>query len=562
MSSFQFSFRPRFFDSIKKYRLEDFWHDLPAGITVGLVALPLAMAFAIASGLKPEAGIYTAIVAGFVISLFGGSRVQIGGPAGAFIVIVYGIVAKYGVDGLIISTILAGVLLFVMGMLRLGTLIRFVPVPIVTGFTNGIAVLIALSQIKDVLGLKIDNLPADFLPKTVSLMVHLHTISIPTVMLSLVSLAIVFGWPVVARTIDVKFLKRIPGSVVALIAGTVAVSILDLPVETIGTRFGGIPSSLPSIVIPRINLDTIQHLIRPAIVIALLGAIESLLCARVADGLIGDRHNPNQELMAQGLANIAAPVLGGYSATGTIARTVTNIQSGGKTPMAGIIHSLTLLLIILVAAPLARNVPLATLGAILLYVAYNMGEWHEFARLKHFSNNYRAILLTTFALTVVVDLSLAVEAGLALACFFFITRISSLTRLEPVPEIEAQGHARLGEDIEAYRLYGSLFFGAVHKLEELTDPNRPLPKIMVLSLADLLNMDTSGLEALENVHKALSKRGCRLLIVSTQGQPLSIMTRSGFIRKIGEQNIFESTAKALDFAGQELGQKSAVTAQT
>jgi SulP family sulfate permease len=549
-----FSFHPRFFDTVRNYGWGDFGSDLSAGITVGLVALPLAMAFAIASGLKPEAGIYTAIVAGFIISLFGGSRVQIGGPAGAFIVIVYGIVAAHGVGGLMIATILAGILLFCMGAFKLGTLIRFVPVAIVTGFTNGIAVLIALSQVKDLLGLRIDNLPADFFPRVESLMVNLGSFSTTTVALSLASVLIVFGWPVIVRRTGSHFLQRIPGSIVAVICGTAAVGFFHLDVETIGTRFGGIPSSLPHMVFPHIDIAIIQDLIRPAITIALLGAIESLLCARVADGLIGDRHDPNQELMAQGFANIAAPLFGGYSATGTIARTVVNIHSGGRTPVAGMIHALTLFAIITVAAPLARDIPLATLGAILIYVAYNMGEWHEFARLRHFSNNYRTILLATFVLTVVVDLSVAVEIGLALSCFFFVTRISSLTRLEPIPEIEALEHAKLGGEIEAYRLCGSLFFGSVNRLEELTDPARPVPKILVLSLTSLLNMDTSGLEALEITWETLRKKGCRLLISGANGQPLSLMRRAGFTQAFGEHNMFETTALALDHAGHELGQ--------
>jgi len=556
MPQIQLSFHPKLLESLKHYKAADFWGDLSAGITVGFVALPLAMAFAIASGLKPEAGIYTAIVAGFCVSAFGGSKVQIGGPAGAFIVIVYGIVAKYGVDGLIISTILSGVLLFAMGVFKFGTLVRFVPVAIVTGFTNGIAVLILLSQVKDLLGLKIDNLPSDFFPKTASLIEHLPTVSVETTLLSFASAAVVFGWPVITKKTGLAILQRIPGSIVALALGTVAVTVFKLPVETIGTRFGGIPGSLPHPVFPHIDLKTIHGLMQPTITIALLGAIESLLCARVADGLIGDRHDPNQELMGQGIANIASPLFGGYTATGTIARTVTNIRTGARTPVAGIIHALTLLIIVLVAAPLAKNVPLATLGAILVFVAYNMGEWHEFLRLRHFSNNYRAILLTTFVLTVVVDLTVAVEVGLVLSCFFFITRISSLTRLEPVPEVEAVGAVKLGGDVEAYRLYGSLFFGAVHKLEELIDPGRPVPKVLILSLTNLLNMDTSGLEALENVYETLKKKGCRLLIAGANAQPLSLMQRSGFVREFGEENMFENTAKALDFVGENLLRKS------
>lgn len=555
MSLPRFVFRPRLWTSFNGYQAADFFSDLVAGITVGIVALPLAMAFAIASGLKPETGIYTAIVAGFIISALGGSKVQIGGPAGAYIVIVYRIVAEYGVNGLIISTILAGIALFLMGLLKWGSLIRFVPVAIVTGFTNGIAVLIALSQIKDLLGLKIDKLPFEFFPKIASLADHLNTIDSTTIALSLISLAIVFGWPVLVQKSGIKFLQYLPGSIIALAGGAAAVGLMHLPVATIGTQFGGIPSSLPSFVVPKIDLGTIQDLIRPAITIAILGAIESLLCARVADGLIGERHDPNQELMAQGIANVVAPMLGGYSATGTIARTVTNIRMGSKTPIAGIIHALTLLAIVVVAAPLAKNVPLATLGAILLFVAYNMGEWHEFVRLRHFSNNYRAILLATFALTVMVDLTVAIEVGLGLSFLFFATRIASLTRLEPVPEVEAQGHARLGGDIEAYRLYGSLFFGTVHRLEELTKQGRQIPKIMILSITNLLNLDTSGLESLGNLSTLLRNKQSRLLIAGANGQPLSLMERSQFIQDIGEENFFENTAKALDFASQTLGQK-------
>jgi SulP family sulfate permease len=555
MSFPSFTFRPRLLTAFADYRARDLFGDVIAGLTVGIVALPLAMAFAIASGLKPEAGIYTAIVAGFLVAVLGGSKVQIGGPAGAYIVIVYRIVATYGVEGLLISTILAGILLFLMGFLKWGSLIRFVPVAIVTGFTNGIAILIALSQIKDLLGLKIDKLPSDFFPKMAELAGHLNTMDTATVVLSLVSLILVFGWPALAEKIGARFLQYIPGSIIALIAGTAAVGVWHLQVATIGTQFGGIPSTLPEFTVPKINLDIIHGLIRPAITIAVLGAIESLLCARVADGMTGDRHDPNQELMAQGLANIAAPLLGGYSATGTIARTVTNIRMGGKTPIAGIVHALTLLVIVVVAAPLAKNIPLATLGAILLFVAYNMGEWHEFIRLRHFTNNYRIILLATFLLTVVIDLTVAIEVGLGLSFLFFATRIASLTRLEPVPEIEAQGHAKLGGDIEAYRLYGSLFFGTANRLEELINPKRPMPKILVLSLTNLLNIDTSGVEALENLVDYLHSKGCRLLVVGANDQVLSLLKRSRFMDKIGEHKFFENTAKALDFAAQVLGQK-------
>jgi SulP family sulfate permease len=418
----------------------------------------------------------------------------------------------------------------------------------VIGFTNGIAILIALSQIKDVLGLKIENLPADFFPKIVSLLTNLHTISLSTLLLSVVSLTIICGWTFFTHKLNNNLLAKIPGSIVALAIGTIAVALFNLPVETIGTRFGGIPSSLPSLTLPVIDLNYLQQLIRPAITIALLGAIESLLCARVADGLIRDRHNPNQELMAQGLANIAAPLFGGFCATGTIARTVTNIRLGAKSPISGIIHSLTILVIILVAAPLAKNIPLATLGAILLFVAYRMGEWHEFVRLKHFSNNYKVILLTTFILTVVMDLTLAIEVGLALACLSFITRISALTRIEPIAEMETFGYAHLGKEIEAYHVYGSLFFGSVHKLEEISDPKREVSKIIILDMENLINIDTTGMEALESLSETLVEKGSRLLLANAKGQPLSIMIRSGFVAQIGESNLFSTLNKAFEGA--------------
>jgi SulP family sulfate permease len=555
MILFPFEFRPKLLDSLKNYKIDDFWQDLSAGVTVAFVALPLAMAFAIASGLKPEAGIFTAIIAGLIISGLGGSKVQIGGPAGAFIVIVYGIVLEYGVSGLILSTILAGILLFIMGMFRLGSLVRFVPVSIVIGFTNGIAVLIALSQIKDVLGLKIENMPADFFPKIGSILTHINTISISTILLSTVSLIIVCGWTFLTTKLNNNIFTKIPGSIVALVVGTAAVALFNLPVETIGTRFGGIPDSLPALTLPAFDLNHIQNLIRPAITIALLCAIESLLCARVADGLIRDRHNPNQELMAQGLANIAVPLFGGFCATGTIARTVTNIRLGAKSPISGIIHSLTILLIILVAAPLAKNIPLATLGAILLFVAYRMGEWHEFVRLKHFSNNYRVILLTTFTLTVVMDLTIAIEVGLTLACLSFITRISALSRIEPIAEMETFGFAHLGKEIEAYHVYGSLFFGSVHKLEEISDPKREISKVLILDMENLINIDTTGMEALESLYETLTQKGSQLLLASAKGQPLSIMQRSGFVDQVGEGYLFTTLNKAFECAENLLNEK-------
>ena len=525
-------FRPRLLDELRGYDRAKFACDLSAGLTVAAVALPLAMAFAIASGLKPEAGLFTAIVAGFLISVLGGSRVQIGGPAGAFVVVVYAIVERYGVANLLLATMMAGVLLLLMGVFRLGNLVRFVPVSIVIGFTNGIAVLIILSQLPDLLGLQTGDLPADFFLKLRALAQAVPSADPVTIALGVSSLGVIWGWPRLWRSGAGAFshvMRHVPGTIVGLVLGTAAVVLLKLEVATIGTRFGGIAQTLPPFAWPRVGWPELSLLAGPAFTIALLGSIESLLCARVADAVIEDRHDPNQELMAQGVANIAAPLFGGFCATGTIARTMTNVRAGAKTPVAGIIHALCLLAIVLVAAPLARHIPLATLAAVLLYVAYYMGEWHEFARLRQFSNYYRLILLSTFILTVVVDLTVAVQVGLVLACLFFIARISGLTRVEPV-ETGARG-------IEAYRISGSLFFGAVSKMDGLLDPRRPLPRVIVLDLAQLLNMDTTGLETLQTLYGMLQKSGAALILAGLRDQPHSLLARSGLLAKLGAENV-------------------------
>ncbi len=537
---FSLEFRPALFDALRSYQRGYLAGDVAAGVTVGVVALPLAMAFAIASGLPPQAGILTAIVGGFLVSALGGSRVQIGGPAGAFIVIVYGIVERYGVANLLLATMFAGVLLFAMGLARLGSLVRFIPVSIVIGFTNGIAVLIALSQLKDFLGLRIEDPPAEFFGKIQVIAAHAGAFDPATLTLALVSLLIVFLWPKAydpSRSRLHLWMARVPGTIVVLVGGTLAVSLGGLQVETIGSRFGGIPQTLPPLAFPDFDWATVRHLFAPALTIALLGAIESLLCARVADSMTEERHDPNQELMGQGVANFVAPLFGGFCVTGTIARTVTNVRSGARSPVAGMIHAAVLLVIVLVAAPLAQDIPLASLSAILLFVAWNMGEWKEFARLRQFSMNYRVILLTTFVLTVVLDLTVAVEVGLALACLFFVTRISSLTRIDPVDEGEAE---RLGlpiDRVQAFRVVGSLFFGAVSKLERLLDPKRRIPAVTVLDLTGLLNLDTTGLDALESLHTMLERRGGRLLLCGVQAQPASLIRRSGFAERLGPQGV-------------------------
>ena len=543
-------FRPRLVDCLKNYDRATFTADLIAGITVGVVALPLAMAFAIASGLKPEAGIFTAIVAGMLISLLGGSRVQIGGPAGAFIVIVYGIIQQYGLANLMISTVMAGVLLFIMGLTRIGSLIRFIPVAIIIGFTNGIAVLIALSQLKDFFGLKIEKMPADFFRASRAIVDALPTTDIMTVSVGLASLAVIIAWPRFGSLVSgtrrdaatsgrLELVTRLPGTIIALVLATAVTAFLNLPVETIGSRFGGIPTGLPAFTLPELSWDAARHLVAPTITLALLGAIESLLCARVADGMIDDRHDPNQELMAQGIANFVSPFFGGMPATGTIARTTTNVRAGAKTPIAGVVHALTLLAIILVAAPLASSVPLAALAAILLFVAWNMGEWREFPRLKQFSPQYRMVMLSTFLLTVIIDLTVAVEIGMVLAALFFIYRVSSLTTIEPVTDASLQEDLSVPPGTVAYRIFGSLFFGAVGKLEALieSDDSETAPRVMILDLHKVINVDTTGLDTLDVLRKTLARRGTTLVLCDVNRQPLSLMQRAGYLDKLGEGNL-------------------------
>ena len=548
-----FFFRPKLLDSLKGYTRQQLGADVAAGITVGVVALPLAMAFAIASGLKPEAGLFTAIIAGFIISALGGSKVQIGGPAGAFIVIVYGILERYGLANLILATAASGVLLFVMGLLKLGTLIRFIPVAVVIGFTNGIAVLIMLSQAKDFLGLKVNNMPADFFGILRTLNEALPTFQASALALACGSLALIVLWQqafsIKQGQAPAKGLQRIlqvvPGSIVALIAATLIALGLNLPIETIGSKFGGIPSELPSFVWPEFSLANLQHLSMPIFTLTLLGAIESLLCARIADSLIGDRHNPNQELMAQGVANFVTPFFGGMPATGTIARTVTNVKSGGRSPVAGIVHALVLLGVVWVAAPLANHVPLATLAAILMFVAWNMGEWHAFTDLKQFRAPYRISLLAVFLLTVMVDLTVAVQFGMFAACITFIYRISSLSRVEELTDIDAPLLSNQQGQVRAYRFYGALFFGAVKMVEAIEDE---LPqKAVVLDLKNLIYIDSSGADALVALAQVCQKKHVRLIICGLNHQPMDIAKRTGLLNLVGNI-VWPDWASALETA--------------
>lgn len=522
-------FKPKLIEALVGYNRERLFKDIAAGLTVGVVALPLAMAFAIASGLTPEAGLFTAILSGLIISALGGSRVQIGGPAGAFIVIVYGILTRYGLANLIIATAMSGVMLLIMGLLRLGSLIRFIPVAVVIGFTNGIAVLIMVSQIKDFLGLRIDTMPADFFGILTTLSQNIASINMQAFTLSMACLALLVMWQLVLPRIFtqyalIKKLSLIPGSMLVLVLGTLVTSSMGLDIETISSRFGGIPNQLPSMVWPDLSWQNIHALWLPAATLALLGAIESLLCARIADQMMaqtpyGDRHDANQELMAQGIANIVTPFFGGMPATGTIARTVTNVKNGGNSPIAGIVHALTLLMVVWVAAPLAGDIPLAVLSAILMFVAWNMGEWREFVHLRQFRLPYRATLLAVFVLTVVVDLTVAVEVGLIAACLTFIFRISSLSRAEainvPMP------------NVLAYRLNGALFFAAVALVEDIEDK---LPsKAVVLDLSSLLYIDSSGADALQALARTCEKKQVRLIVCAVSHQPLDILRRCGLL---------------------------------
>lgn len=567
-----FDFHPKLVDALKHYDSELFWRDVTAGITVGVVALPLSMAFAIASGLKPEAGIFTAIIAGFIISALGGSRVQIGGPAGAFIVIVYGIVERFGVANLIIATAMSGVLLFAMGLFKLGTLVRFIPISVVIGFTNGIAVLVALSQIKDFLGLQVGKMPADFFGIIRTIYNNLYSWSPQTLLVSLGSLAIIVLWQKGASALLKRSKENIifrsdpslkadaqrhsklanklssvvavlPGAIVALIVATLLVSVAGLQVETIGSKFGGIPSALPVFEWPAFSWESARFLLIPTLTLTLLGAMESLLCARVADGLIGDRHNPNQELMAQGIANFVTPFFGGMPATGTIARTMTNIKSGGGSPVAGMVHALVLLTIVLVAAPLANYVPLATMSAILIFVAWNMGEWREFLHLRQLRKSYGFTLLAVFLLTVIFDLTVAVEVGLMAACLIFIYRISSLSRYEKVSEEAQPLLVGLQGQVDAYRLYGALFFGAVKLLEEIEDkmPTRTL----VLDLKNVIYLDPTGADALAGLARKCRKAKVRLIICGLAHQPQEMVEREHFAKWLNLDDICFNLAAGL-----------------
>jgi SulP family sulfate permease len=538
---------PKLLEAVRDYDLSKFSADALAGLTVGLVALPLAMAFAISSGVPPQSGLYCAIVAGFLISALGGSRLQIGGPTGAYVVVVCGIVAQHGVNGLLVCTVMAGGMLVLLGVTGLGAAVKYVPRPVVIGFTNGIAVLIASTQLKDFFGLRIEHVPGEFLGRMEAVAAHAHTCSPAATLLAATALAVI--------VLCMKFVRRVPGSIVVLLAGAFAVAVWDLPVETIGTRFGGIPSGPPAFALPQFSPDTFFSLLSPALTVALLGAIESLMSAVVADRMSGDKHYPNVELVAQGVANIVTPFFGGLPATGAIARTATNIRCGARTPVAGMIHALTLLTVVLFAAPLAQYIPLAVLAAILLVVSYNMGEWHEIPKLLRMSWATILVWLTTFALTVFADLALAVEFGIVLAALLFIRKVAKTTTVSAVtPEYIEHGrpHTLQDKDIPEYvsviRIHGPFLFGATDLLADAVDALEKQAPVVILRLRNMTAIDATGLLALEDLADRLRHAGRALILCGARPQPAKLLHDVAFERRIGKDNICPHIQAALERA--------------
>ncbi len=525
------------------YSTRDLRSDLIAGVTVGLVALPLAMAFAISSGLTPQAGIYCAVITGFLISALGGSRFQIGGPTGAFVVVVSGIIAKYGIDGLFMCTLMAGVILMVMGLTGTGTAVKYIPRPVIIGFTNGIALVIASTQIKDFLGLTVE-VPGEFIDRIAVIASNMGAVSTDSLLLGGGSLALLLVWN--------RFVKRVPGYIIAMCAGTVAAAVLGMDVATIGSRFGGIPSGLPQFHVPTFQPRLIITLISPALTVAMLGAIESLLSAVVADRMGGDRHNPNTELFAQGVANIVSPLFGGLPATGALARTATNIRAGAVSPMSGIIHAATLLAVLLYGASLAALVPLPVLAAILFVVAWNMGEWREIGQILKTSYADIVVWFATFMLTVLADLTVAVEVGMVLAALLFIRRVARTTTVTRVTRdyIEA-GRPHILQDktipdfVAIFRIHGPFLFGATDKLDEIGEQADQLPPVVVLRLRNMTAIDATGLSAIEDLADALRASDRTLVLCGAPSQPMAAMRKAEFHRRLGDANICGSVADAL-----------------
>jgi SulP family sulfate permease len=548
---------PKLVTTLKGYTREQATADLTAGVIVGIVALPLAIAFAIASGVTPDRGLYTAIIAGFLISALGGSRVQIGGPTGAFVVIVYGIVQKFGIDGLIVATLMAGVFLVVLGAVKLGSVIKFIPHPVVLGFTSGIAVIIFSSQVKDFLGLRMGNVPADFLAKWGAFAEHARSINLYALGVSAAGLALIVVWPRINR--------RIPGPFVALVLATAVVQVFHLPVETIGSRFGGISASLPHPVVPHVTVAQLRLLVGPAFTIAMLGAVESLLSAVVADGMIGGHHRSNMELVAQGVANLVTPLFGGIPATGAIARTATNVKNGGRTPVAGMVHAVTLLFITLFFGRWAALIPLAALAAILVVVAYHMSEWRAFRSELTAPKSDVIVLIITFTLTVLVDLTVAIEAGMVMAVFLFMRRMAEVTNVTALTreleddadpyESDPNGVRRrvVPSGVEVYEVNGPFFFGAAETFKDTLRQVARTPKVLIIRMRNVPAIDSTGLHVLKDVVHRTRGDGTLVLLSDVHTQPLVALGRSAVLDEIGEENLFGNIDDALNRAREHLG---------
>jgi SulP family sulfate permease len=536
---------PKLFTTLRDYNREQFFRDLTAGVIVGIVALPLAIAFAIASGVSPEKGLITAIVAGFVVSALGGSRVQIGGPTGAFVVVVYGVVQKFGIDGLIVVTILAGVVLILMGIARFGAVIKFIPAPVITGFTSGIAVIIFSSEVKDFLGLRMGAVPTDFYEKWAAFLTHLNAVNPYAIGIALFTLAVLIWWPRVS--------VKVPAPFVALIATTVGVQLLNLPVETIGSRFGEIPSTFPTPHWPHITFPMLKMLMPSVFTVAILGAVESLLSAVVSDGMIGGKHRSNMELVAQGVANVMSPLFGGIPATGAIARTATNVKSGGRTPVAGMVHALTLLVIMLAVGQWASMIPLATLAAILVIVAYNMSEWRTFKGMLRAPKSDIIVLLATFLLTVIIDLTVAIEVGMVLASFLFMYRMAMVTNVSAVtseiedamdPELPSE-LKRMPKGVQVYEINGPFFFGAAEKFTETIGSVGNFPPVLIIRMRNVPAIDATGIKALRDMVRHTKRAHSRLVIAEIHSQPLLALQSSGLYDEIGDANFYPDLTDAI-----------------
>jgi SulP family sulfate permease len=537
-------FKPKIIDTLQQYTLQQFIKDILAGLIVGVVALPLAIAFAIASGVSPEKGLYTAIIGGFIVSALGGSRVQIGGPTGAFIVIVYGIILQYGISGLVIATFIAGIILIIFGLVRLGAVIKFIPYPLVVGFTSGIALIIFSSEVKDFLGLTMGAVPAGFLSKWQAFGQHIASTNIYALALGIVTLIIIILWPRISR--------KIPGSLMAIFITTFAVQFFHLPVETIGSRFGAIPNHLPAPIIPEINLSVVKALIQPSFTIALLGGIESLLSAVVADGMIGGNHRSNTELIAQGTANLFSAIFGGIPVTGAIARTATNIKNGGRTPIAGIVHAITLLLILVLIGKWAALIPMPALAGILIIVAYNMSEWENFVAILKGPKSDMLVLLSTFFLTVLIDLTVAIEIGMVLAAFLFMRKMIQFSEVNLLPkdveenDKEAIGNFSIPKDVEVFEISGPLFFGATYKFKDAIKLIEKTPKVLIIRMRQVPMIDVTGIKTLQEINKESKHRGTKLILSEVNSeQVLKELQSARLLFAIGKANVTESFEAAL-----------------